>query len=97
MAQQQTTAALLDLLAQCQAALDELLRSMAATAGPHTSSWSAAAAAVGGSGVQGAGGVGGEGAGRARLLREAEEDAERQLALRMEREGAMADMRCVFK
>ena len=40
-------------------------------------------------------GVGGEGAGRARLLRETEEDAERQLALRMEREGAMADMRCV--
>ncbi|KAG2451177.1 hypothetical protein HYH02_003784 [Chlamydomonas schloesseri] len=93
LAQQQTTAALLDLLAQCQMAQDELLQSMAATTTTTTTTTTTSWSAAGGGGQESGGGAGGEGAARARLLREAEDDAERRLALRMEREGAMADMR----
>jgi hypothetical protein len=81
-AQQQSTAALLELLGQCQAAYVELLDSLAATEPgeePHARA--------------GGGGGGGEAA-RARLLREAEEAADRERAMRDEREALLEAFRC---
>ncbi|GLC68628.1 hypothetical protein PLESTF_000716600 [Pleodorina starrii] len=83
-AQQQTTAALLDLLTQCQLATDELVRSMA-VAGPE----GGAGAAAGGSGRD----EGRHGAARALLLQEAEADVERNRAMRREREEVLTEFR----
>ncbi|GFR53195.1 hypothetical protein Agub_g15944, partial [Astrephomene gubernaculifera] len=103
-AQQQTTAALLDLLAQCQAALDELrfqagFAGTATAAGGYPYGDGGSMAAGGGGGEVEAAGGGGEGRGGAGarrallLLREAEAEEERQRAMRREREEVLAEFR----
>ncbi|GIL55169.1 hypothetical protein Vafri_10769 [Volvox africanus] len=87
-AQQQTTAMLLDLLTQCQLAIDELLRSMAGPLGRGSND--AFTGLDGGPGT--AGGSGGVEV-RALLLREAEADMERHRAMRREREEVLAEFR----
>ncbi|GIL82713.1 hypothetical protein Vretifemale_11546, partial [Volvox reticuliferus] len=87
-AQQQTTAMLLDLMTQCQLAIDELLRSMAGTLGRGSND--AFTGLDGGPGT--AGGSGGAEV-RALLLREAEADMERHRAMRREREEVLAEFR----
>ncbi|GLI67412.1 hypothetical protein VaNZ11_011607 [Volvox africanus] len=87
-AQQQTTAMLLDLLTQCQLAIDELLRSMAGPLGRGCNDMFTGL--DGGPGT--AGGSGGVEV-RALLLREAEAEMERHRAMRREREEVLAEFR----
>ncbi|EFJ41501.1 hypothetical protein VOLCADRAFT_98490 [Volvox carteri f. nagariensis] len=87
-AQQQTTAMLLDLMTQCQLAIDELVRTMAAPLGHRTND-----APVGADGGVGMGGSEGRDSARALLLREAEADEERHRAMRREREEVLAEFR----
>ncbi|KXZ54911.1 hypothetical protein GPECTOR_4g983 [Gonium pectorale] len=94
-AQQQTTAALLDLLSQCQTAIDELLMGMAVAHGAADGMNRAEASQLSSSGAAGSGASESRVA-RERLLRDAQADTERNRQMRQERENVLVEFRTMW-